>query len=251
MRDRVYTINALILRRRDVGEADRILVLGTPTGKRHVIARGVRKTTSRLAGHIELFTYTTMQLAIGRTFDVVTQSSVREQFPSIHSNLSYLSRAYYIAEIYDAWTQDGQEEQHELFSLLVHTFTMLDGVSAKGKDLVLRAYELQLLDTVGYRPHLYQCAICKELLSEQSNRFSPPLGGVLCPLHASADPSAYPMSFQAFKAMRYIQKEQFMAVERLNLSPAVSSEIETLQRAYLCHLLERDLRTVPFLKSLA
>lgn len=251
MRDRVYSTQALILRRRDVGEADRILTLGTPAGKRHVIARGVRKTTSRLAGHIELFTCTTMHLAIGRTFDVVTQSSVIEPFPSIHSDLSRLSCAYYIAEIYDSWTQDEQAEQHELFTLLVHTFTMLDGVFAKGKDLVLRAYELQLLDSVGYRPHLYQCAICKEPLSEQANRFSPTMGGVLCPHHASADPSAYPMSFYAFKAMRYIQKEQFVAVERLNLSPAVNTEVETLLRAYLRHLLERDLRTVPFLKSLA
>ena len=46
---------AIVLRRTDYGEADRILQLLTPSGKRSVIARGVRKEKSKLAGGIELF----------------------------------------------------------------------------------------------------------------------------------------------------------------------------------------------------
>ncbi|MEP7187672.1 MAG: recombination protein O N-terminal domain-containing protein, partial [Roseiflexaceae bacterium] len=56
MRDRVYRTEAVIIRRADFGEADRLLTLITPQGKRRVVAKGARKTTSRLAGHIELFT---------------------------------------------------------------------------------------------------------------------------------------------------------------------------------------------------
>ncbi|HEX9371797.1 MAG TPA: recombination protein O N-terminal domain-containing protein, partial [Roseiflexaceae bacterium] len=57
MRDRVYRTEAVIIRRSDFGEADRLLTLITPLGKRRVVAKGARKTTSRLAGHIELFTH--------------------------------------------------------------------------------------------------------------------------------------------------------------------------------------------------
>ncbi len=46
---------AIVLRRTNYGEADRILQLLTPTGKKGVIARGVRREKSKLAGGIELF----------------------------------------------------------------------------------------------------------------------------------------------------------------------------------------------------
>lgn len=46
---------AIVLRRTNYGEADRILQLMTPEGKRGVMARGVRREKSKLAGGIELF----------------------------------------------------------------------------------------------------------------------------------------------------------------------------------------------------
>src|ERR671917_366457 len=75
MRSRVYPTEAIVLRRSDFSEADRLLTLYTPRyGKRRVIAKGVRKTTSRLAGHIELFTRVQLLLAEGRNLDIVTQA---------------------------------------------------------------------------------------------------------------------------------------------------------------------------------
>lgn len=47
-------LKAIVLRRTNYQEADRILDLVTPLGKRSVIARGVRKEKSRLAGSVEL-----------------------------------------------------------------------------------------------------------------------------------------------------------------------------------------------------
>ena len=76
MRDRIYRTEAVIIRRADFGEADRLLTLITPLGKRRVVAKGARKTTSRLAGHIELFTHATLLLAVGRSLDIVTQSVI-------------------------------------------------------------------------------------------------------------------------------------------------------------------------------
>ena len=64
MRERVYRTEAVIIRRSDFGEADRLLTLITPMGKRRVVAKGARKTTSRLAGHIELFTHAGLLLAV-------------------------------------------------------------------------------------------------------------------------------------------------------------------------------------------
>ncbi len=244
MRERVYRTEALILRRQDFGEADRLLLLASPAGKRRVIAKGTRKTSSRLAGHIELFTYANMLLAIGRNLDIVTQSQVLQRFPVLRNDLSRLSLAYYAAELYDKFIQE-EEENRALFRLLVQTFTALD--MTINPDLLLRAYELRLLHNAGYRPHLHRCVVCQEILTEQADHFSPALGGVLCARDVAADRTALPMSLNAFKLLRYLQSQPLAAVERMHLSAAVRTEVEQMLRAYLRRLLERELKSVAFL----
>lgn len=247
MRERVYRTEALILRRHDFSEADRLLTIATPGGKRRVVAKGARKTTSRIAGHIELFTLSTLLLAVGRHLDIVTQSQVRHRFAALHTDLTRLSYAYYISELYDKFTQD-EEENRALFHLLVQTFGRLD--MTQNHELLVRAYELRLMDNIGYRPHLHQCVLCQEVLNEQARHFSPMLGGVLCPNDAHTDHNALPMSFRTFKLLRYLQTQPLDMIEQVVPSLAVRNETKLLLRAYLRSRLERDLKSVAFLDSL-
>lgn len=248
MRERIYRTEALILRRSGFGEADRLLTIATPAGKRRVIAKGVRKTTSRIAGHIELFTHTRMLLATGRNLDVVTQSQVLESFPALRADIAHLSCAYYAAELYDKLTPEAEEDNDQRFEELLHAFTALN--ITRNPDLVLRAYELRLLQCAGYRPHLHHCAVCHKVLTEQTASFSPNAGGALCPDHAHVDPNALSMQLNAFKLLRYVQSQPLGAIERLTISAEVRDEVEQLLRAYLRSILERDLRSVTFLESL-
>ena len=59
-------LRAIVLRRTNYGEADRILQLLTPKGKRSVMAKGVRRERSKLAGGIELFALCDVVLRLGR-----------------------------------------------------------------------------------------------------------------------------------------------------------------------------------------
>jgi DNA repair protein RecO (recombination protein O) len=246
MRDRVYRTEGLILRRGDFGEADRLLMLATPAGKRRVVAKGVRKTTSKLAGHIELFTRASLLLAVGRNLDILTQSQIVNGHSTLRRELPRLSCAYYAAELYDRFTEE-EDENRALFDLVAEAFAALD-LSAN-PDLVLRAYELRLLHLTGYRPHLHHCAVCQELLTEDADRFSPVLGGVICPRDRAADRTALAMSGPTFRLLRYLQGQPLEAIEALRLSPEVRGEAERLLRAYLRHLLERDLKSVAFLED--
>ncbi len=244
MRDRVYRTEALIIRRQDIGEADRLLVIATPHGKQRVITRSARKTSSRLAGHTELFTHATLMLAIGRTFAIVTQSQVIHSFPGLRTDLPRLGLAYYAVELYDTFTQEEEPDPH-LFQLLLQTFSALD--TSVNPHLVLRMYELRLLHNMGYRPHLHRCAVCRELLTQEASRFSPASGGVLCIHHRDADPHALPMSLNAFKLLRYLQTRSLAMVEHVQLSVDLCTEVELLLRAYMRHILERELKSVAFL----
>lgn len=246
MRERVYRTEGLILGRGDFGEADRLVMLATPAGKRRVVAKGVRKTTSKLAGHVELFTRASLLLAIGRNLDIITQSQIVDGHPALRRDLGRLSCAYYAAELYDRFTEE-QDENRALYELVVECYAALD--SSVNPDLVLRAYELRLLHLTGYRPHLHHCAVCQERLTEEADRFSPTLGGVICPRDRGADRAALPMSGAAFRLLRYLQSQPLAAIEALRLSPEVRGETERLLRAYLRHLLERDLKSVAFLED--
>ncbi|MFQ5886561.1 MAG: DNA repair protein RecO, partial [Anaerolineae bacterium] len=80
-RERLYRAEAIVLRRMNLGEADRLLTLYTPEwGKIRVVAKGVRKPTSRKAGHLELFTHSRLLIAKGRSLDIVTQAETITPF---------------------------------------------------------------------------------------------------------------------------------------------------------------------------
>jgi DNA repair protein RecO (recombination protein O) len=247
MRERVYRTEGVIIRRADFGEADRLLTLITPQGKRRVVAKGARKTTSRLAGHIELFTHATLLLAVGRNLDIVTQSSILHSYNTLRGDLKRIGAAYYAAELIDRLIEE-DDENRPAYDLLLATLQALD--TTHNLDLVLRFYELRLLGCLGYRPQLYHCAVCQEALTEETRYFSHEAGGAICPRCAPSQRAALPLSLSAFKLLRFLQAQPLEAVERLNISPATRGEAELLLRTYLRRILERDLKSVAFLEEI-
>src|SRR5438046_2057787 len=100
--DRLYRTEAVILRRVNVGEADKILTVYTPMrGKLRMVAKGVRRTTSRLGGHVELFTQARLLVAKGRNLDIVTQSEPVSIFRKLREDLNLFAYASYAAELLD------------------------------------------------------------------------------------------------------------------------------------------------------
>lgn len=251
MRDRLYTTEAIILRRSDVGEADRLLTIYTPTfGKLTIAARGVRKITSKLAGHLELFIHTRLQLARGRNVDVVTESRVVQPFRQLREDLDRISVGYYFTELLDQMTPDSSESP-ALFRLLRDCLAALDQSNdAQHRDVLMRYYELHMLTLSGYRPHLFHCALCEQALGQDADRFSAYNGGVVCPQCAPSDPHALPMTFNSFKLLRFLARAPLDDV--VNLTPSATTLRETayLLKASLRQVLERELKSVAFLNMI-
>jgi DNA repair protein RecO (recombination protein O) len=102
---------------------------------------------------------------------------------------------------------------------------------------------------MGYRPHLFDCVNCQEPLGEDANRWSALGGGMLCPRCAPHEPHALPISLPAFKALRFLQREPITSVDQLRLSDTLRHEIESILRATMRPVLERDLKSVAFLNA--
>src|SRR3984893_11111568 len=190
-RHRLYRTPAVILKRMDLGEADRIVTFySRDVGKIRAVARGVRRTTSRSAGHLEPFTLSDVMFAVGREADVISQADTLEAFRAIREDLVLTTYAYYLAEMVDLLTEDRMENR-AVFDVLVDGLRDLESAVASADGLraydnpearlVLIVFHLRLLEALGYRPELRECVTCRVTIEPARNQFSALLGGVLWP----------------------------------------------------------------------
>jgi len=240
-RERTYQTEAVVLRRRNWGEADRILTLFTPQrGKIRVRAVGVRKPASRKAGHLELFHRANVFLARGRDFDIVTQAETVESFARLRDDLVRSAAASYVVELLDRLSPE-EEENTAAYGLIVRTLEALGGEGEP--PLVLRCYDLKLLDTMGYRPELSTCTVGGEVIRAEDQFFSPMRGGAVCPRCADRAEGSYPVSLAALKVLRHIQRSPLEEGFRLRVRKTTLAEIEQVLQRYIQFLIESPLRS--------
>ncbi|MGH2445997.1 MAG: DNA repair protein RecO [Candidatus Limnocylindria bacterium] len=250
-RPRVYKTEAIVLRTMDLGEADRVLTVLTPRlGKLRVIAKGVRRTRSRIGGGLQPFSDVQLVLAVGRTFDVVTSSSIEDPHLGLRNDLHSTAAAWYVVELADRFCE-GASDSREAFRLLAQALSALDAGGAVAREVVARWFELALLDAMGFRPELARCLECGAQIEPEGNVFSPVGGGVLCPGCSHAALSARPISADALKIMRHLQRSPLVGVLGLRLAPTLHREVERLLHATVSAVLERELRSRDFLEEVA
>ena len=95
-RERTYRTEAIVLKRTDFGEADRLLTLfSKDLGKISAIAKGARKPQSRKTGHVELFMRSKFFIAKGRNLDIITQAEMVDPHAPLREDLLRVSLASY------------------------------------------------------------------------------------------------------------------------------------------------------------
>lgn len=241
-------VEAVVLRHSDWGEADRLLGLFTrEMGKLRVVAKGVRKLRSRKAGHLEPFTQVSLLLAHGRDLQIVTQAETIQAYSILKEDLLLLGYASYVVELLDRFTYE-EGENRALYRLLTDTLTRL--ASQHDPFRVVRYYEMRLLDLIGFRPQLFQCAKCEREILAEDQFFSGEFGGVLCPKCGLEVSNARPIAMQTLKYLRHYQRSSYAETARAQISPGVSREMELLMQYYLTYLLERGLNTTNFLRRM-
>ena len=250
-RPRVYKTEAIVLRTMELGEADRVLSVLTPRlGKLRVIAKGVRRPRSRIGGGLQPFSDVQLVLAVGRTFDVVTSSSLEDPHLGLRNDLHSTAAAWYVVELVDRFVE-GAADSHEAFRLLAQALSALDAGDEVAREVVGRWFELHLLDAMGFRPELHRCLECGSGIEPEGNAFSPVGGGVVCARCAHAAHGGRPMSADALKVLRHLQRSPLVGVLRLRLASGLQREVERLLHATVSAVLERELRSRDFLDEVA
>jgi DNA repair protein RecO (recombination protein O) len=238
-RSRVYQATAIVIRRQDLGEADRLVtVLTREHGKRRLVSKGARRPSSRQGGHLEPFAVARVSIARAKTLDIVTQAETLESFPELREREAAIAAAGVCAELIDSLLLD-EEAQPGVFDLLQAALDLLS--HGHQPERVALIFQFRLLQELGYRPELQRCLACERPLEPGGNAFVMD-GGVLCPSCAASVPGSLPIGDPALKFLRLIDRGEIERALRLQISPAVIQETERLIVEYTQRIIGRDLR---------
>ena len=247
-RPRVYTTEGVILRRRNIGEADTIFTVFSPTeGKFDAVAKGVRKARSHMRGHLEPLTRSKLLLAHGRNLDVFTQAETITGYRTLREDLDLCGAAVYCAELVVRFTAERQEHR-ELYALLLDVLDALDG---RAPLHTVRYFELQLLGLMGYEPQVDACAICANRLPEADVLLSASAGGFVCADCRAVAGAGRVISVPAIKVLRYARVVDLAAFAALRLDQSLAREVQSAVAELIRYVLDREPNTGKYLDQIA
>ena len=235
----LYRDEAVVLRTQKLGEADRIITLLTrDTGRVRAVAKGVRRTTSRFGSRLEPVTYVDLQLAEGRSLDVITQAETLAPYGAkIGSDYERYTAGTVMLETAERLVVEDKEPALQQFLLLIGALrTMSSG--ERSPSAVLDSFLLRSLSVAGYAPSFDACARCG--VEGPHRAFSPSAGGMLCStcrVPGSASPAV-----ETVLLLGALLTGDWAVVEASD--PRHRKEATGLVSAYLAWHLERGLKSL-------
>jgi DNA repair protein RecO (recombination protein O) len=241
-----YRDRAVVLRKLDYGEADRIFTLLTRDhGKVGAIAKGVRKPASKLGPSLELYGHIDVLLARGRgELDVVAQV---ERVPGyrIEGSMERMAHAALIAELAERVCED-RHPVDGVYELAVGALAELSRETDPRRASAW--FIMTALDLLGYAPQLMSCVSCDKPLAAKPAAFSAEAGGFLD--ESCALPAMELVPLATIKVLRLMAAGDMETYRRVKIDGPLMASIEGVLQSQLEHHLDRRLKSLAFLNSM-
>jgi len=245
---RTYKTEGVILRRRNIGEADSIFtVYSDREGKFDAVAKGVRKAKSHMRGHLEPLTRSKLMLARGRALDIFTQAETITGYMGIREDLERGAAAMYCAELVDRFTIE-HADHPGLYTLLLE---LLDALEADAPRTVLRSFELQLLSLMGYELQLDVCTLCSASLPPNETLLSPSAGGLACADCRSRAGGGQLLSVRALRVLRYARVANMAAFASVRIDDDLGFELQRVLNEVIRYVLDHDILSSRYVDQVA
>ena len=257
-----YKTEGIVLKGMPLGDRDRLISLYTQDyGRVRLVARGIRKISSKLSGHLDTFNRVFVSISSRSSIDSISGGEVVETFKELKTDLKITARAFYIVELIDDFVADGSVNE-ELYSLLLTTLRELDllarSISVGSQrvtmeedvELLMRFFELNLLIDSGYAPELSMCVVCNQPLSTEGNGYSVEMGGLVgqtCYLQTKA---VQPISVAAIKCLRFLSGAKIRVAQKLRINPVLMSEIQMILQKFTMNINERKISARQLIDSI-
>jgi len=242
-----FSSEGLVIKRKNVGEADKIVTIFSKNqGKISVLAKGVRKVSSRRAGNLELLHQIKFFASGNGKLPVITEAATLTSFKKVKTDLRKLGLAYLLLELIDQFLPEGQENT-TLYNQLILFLEGINQSESFEKDKVLVAsFQIKLLRETGYLPELYRCIKCGSKLKESNNYLAPHLGGLIDGSCGSESLVSKRIKADSIKVIRFINTETLERISQLKLAEIDIAEICKLLNLYTTYHLDRDLGSEKF-----
>lgn len=212
----LYKIEGVVLRRRNLGEADRLVtVLSRDRGKLTVVARGARRPRSRLGGRLEPPTRFRALIAEGRSLDIISQVEVLDAHAALRDDLDRLGAASVVLEL----TDRALAERHphpEVYILLLAALALVRAGRAR---LAWAWYAARLLVLTGHRPSSRRCIVCGAR-ARGPVAWSAARGGIMHATCRGRDHEATDLTPGVAALIEFLLDAQPRAVARVSVSAA-------------------------------
>lgn len=208
----VVTTEGIIVKRSNFGEADRLLTIITPyKGKIKVVAKGVRRITSRRGGNVELLNKVKMQIFQGKGMGILTEAQSIETFPKIKGDLVLSSYGSHLVEVTERLLPEEQPNP-AAYNLLATALHLLE---ENPRQIFIRAFEVKILSVMGF----WSLGQVEEALEVK---------GILDKL----------------------QKESWEEIAKIDLKPEEALEVSRILRYYIEKVLEGKLKSIEMIRKL-
>ncbi|MBM7050534.1 DNA repair protein RecO [Rothia sp. ZJ1223] len=239
---RSYRDIAIVLRTQQLGEADRIIIALTQQhGVVHAVARGVRRSSSKIGARLEPFMVVDLSLVKGKNLDTVSQVVTRKAYTAaIMGDYDAFTVACVLSELTEALTTYDIEQQVAFFNVLAGALSSLAQASHHPLD-VLNAFALRTMALAGWSIVLDACSVCGA--AESANYFSPEYGFVDAGCAASLADRFYPLSDAVKLYIRAVFQGRWEHVDTLT-EHTVRSRSLYLVSLYVRWHLEKPVKTL-------
>lgn len=236
---KLYRDEAVVLRTHKLGEADRIVtLLSRENGQIRAVAKGVRRTTSRIGARLEPFSLVEAQFHRGRNLDIVTQvETINPYGRALAVDYPLYTCGTVMVETAARLTDDSGEPAPQQFLLLVGALHAL-ATRRHAAQLVLDSYLLRALAVAGWAPSFHDCAVCGTPGPHTS--FHIEAGGAVCA--ACRPPGSAAPDSATLDLLGALLSGSWRDAE--TSSQRIRSEASGLVTAYLQWHIEHQLRSI-------
>ncbi len=233
-----YRYSALVLKKREIGETDRIYTFFTKeAGKITALAKGVRKSEAKLASALETGSEVDITVVRSRGMGKIAGAILENSHGSLRGNFETLRIMMASLGIFDRLV-DLEDSDEALYNLLVQYLAVLEILaqeqSSEKMRLIDNAFFFQLTFHLGYALELNRCVLSGEtLISGERYCISPSQGGVISMKNARGVRDGVMVGEETIKALRLFDQYPLVSILKLIVRSETLTELEQFRTVFL------------------
>ena len=177
-----FTTNVINLKSYNISEADKIIVMySKEKGLIKGVAKGIKKTTSKLGGRMDMLVANKLMLNKGKTLDTICQAEALNTFFNLRNDMNKLFYAMYASEIVSNFGIENDPNSEEIYNLFYSFLEKLSNAKTKEQAMLsVLKFQLKIMYITGYSIELNDCVKCQKEPNSEEIYFSIEQGGILC-----------------------------------------------------------------------